>query len=85
MVDIIKLDVEGAELAAVNDPETLQWLVKYVKVLLFEWHPHAARSLVVKAIENLRSRKFYTFYNEFRLQGGTSRFLFPVQSFISCQ
>ena len=84
-IDILKLDVEGAELDLLNETETLQWLLKFVKVLLVEWHmgnSNRRRELAEKGLDNLQGYGFLSYYNEFRFQG-EGRVFFPVQSFVS--
>ena len=83
-IDVVKLDAESSETMALLQPETLEWLSKYVDVLLMEWHPPNLEQETMKALDNLHSIGFYSFYNEYRLQPPQNLF-YPVQSFVSCQ
>ena len=66
LIDVLKIDVESAELEELNYDQTLQWLSKYAKVILLEWHPTIRVELAPKAFQNTRNIGFKSFFTEFR-------------------
>lgn len=50
-IDILKMDIEGSELAILNDDRFVTWS-KRIKVIALEWHNHGP-------IENLDAKQWY--------------------------
>ena len=65
MIDVLKIDIEGSELVAINSTLANGFLSSKVKIILIEWHFWQPIKKALEVFLNFhRQEQFLTFYTD---------------------